>query len=164
MRGIWPPSSNGLMSAIPRGLPKLTSQRKRGCRRWSYSSGKFLPILRSNRHTGEDSGTSSAAHDGGNGVEEHLHTEQVISGRINPTTVQQVQNPQIIIRQGEVALPNAKSAQAYQQGVLGANGGPYNAATNSCVTHVANVLNAGGLDLPTATRAAIVALRLLMGG
>ena len=51
-----------------------------------------------------------------------------------------------------ILTPYRQAAQAYQKSVLGTDTGPYNANTNSCVTHVANALKAGGLDIPTSTR------------
>ena len=91
-----------------------------------------------------------------------IHTEQIIFPN-HTTTISQVHRAQTITREGVVALPNAQAAQAYQQSVIGANGGIYNAATNSCITHVANVLNAGGLSIITSTRAAINSIRRLLG-
>jgi RHS repeat-associated protein len=52
----------------------------------------------------------------------------------------------------EVALPNAKSALDFAINAIGPRG-PYNLATNSCVTYCGEVLRAGGVsDVPTTTR------------
>ena len=53
-----------------------------------------------------------------------------------------------ILHMSEVPLQNANSAIAYQQSKIGANLGKYDERTNSCVDHVANVLRAGGADVP----------------
>jgi RHS repeat-associated protein len=46
-------------------------------------------------------------------------------------------------------LPNAKAAQEFQLQNLNKTGPPYDTKTRSCVTHVGEVLRAGGLDVPT---------------
>ena len=43
---------------------------------------------------------------------------------------------------------NTDAAQQYQHSVLGQRQGPYDVNTNSCVTHVLNVLQAGGVNVP----------------
>ncbi len=50
--------------------------------------------------------------------------------------------------QGTIALPNAKAAQAYQRKMMGQYLGPYDRKSNSCVSHVAETLRQGGLDVP----------------
>jgi hypothetical protein len=49
----------------------------------------------------------------------------------------------------EVELPDPQASQSYQQSTIGEQQGMYDAATNSCLTYCADVLNAGGLDVPT---------------
>lgn len=52
----------------------------------------------------------------------------------------------------QVSLPNAQAALEYQQSMIGAATGRYNAMTNSCLTHCANVLSAGGGEgVPTSS-------------
>lgn len=46
-------------------------------------------------------------------------------------------------------LPDAKAAQEFQLKDLNKIGPPYDTKTRSCVTHVGEVLRAGGLDVPT---------------
>jgi len=53
-----------------------------------------------------------------------------------------------ILHTAEVPLQSANAAIAYQQSKLGTNLGKYDERTNSCVDHVANVLRAGGADVP----------------
>lgn len=53
-----------------------------------------------------------------------------------------------VARQVEVELPDAAAAQKYQRSVEEKPGGIYNERTNSCMTHVGNVLRAGGVTVP----------------
>jgi hypothetical protein len=53
-----------------------------------------------------------------------------------------------LLHTAEVQLPDANAAMAYQNSQIGKELGPYNERTNSCVDHVANVLRAGGADVP----------------
>jgi RHS repeat-associated protein len=46
-------------------------------------------------------------------------------------------------------LPSAQRALIYQRRVMGQPGGPYDPVTNSCMTHVCDVLRHGGLPVPT---------------
>ena len=69
-----------------------------------------------------------------------------------------------LCRRCQLTFPTRELAQAYRRSVLGTEMGPYSSYTNSCVTHVVNVLNAGGADLPKTTNAAIAALKALSGG
>jgi RHS repeat-associated protein len=48
----------------------------------------------------------------------------------------------------KVEVPDAAAAQRYQHGTIGKNQGPYDTATNSCVTYCGDVLRAGGLNPP----------------
>ena len=45
-------------------------------------------------------------------------------------------------------LPNAANAQQFQESALGKVGDPYDTKSRSCVTHVGEVLRAGGVDIP----------------
>jgi hypothetical protein len=45
-------------------------------------------------------------------------------------------------------LPNAFKAQEFQRSVLDKLGDDYDTRTRSCVTHVGDVLRAGGVDIP----------------
>jgi hypothetical protein len=47
-----------------------------------------------------------------------------------------------------VNLPDVEAAQSYQKSMLGKELGAYDQRTNSCVDHVAEVLRAGGTDVP----------------
>jgi len=52
-----------------------------------------------------------------------------------------------------VAVPDAHAAQRKQRELIDKNGGTYDKSTNSCVTHVGDVLRAGGkTDVPGTTR------------
>jgi hypothetical protein len=93
-----------------------------------------------------------------------LPTEQVVvDEETGSTTIRETLRFQKIIQQGQIDLPDAQAAQAYQESVLRTDTGTYNYYRNSCVTHVVNVLNAGGLNLPTSTRLARAALQGLLG-
>lgn len=54
-----------------------------------------------------------------------------------------------ILHTTEVPLPNANAAIAYQQAQIGRQLGQYDERSNSCVDHVANVLRAGGGNVPS---------------
>jgi hypothetical protein len=45
-------------------------------------------------------------------------------------------------------LTNSQGARNYQLSVRGSSSGPYNENTNSCMTHVLRVLQAGGINVP----------------
>ncbi len=93
-----------------------------------------------------------------------LHTEQLVDKGAGTTTITEALRYQVITQEGQVDLPDAEAAQVYQESVLRTDTGPYDYYRNSCVTHVVNVLNAGGLDLPTSTGLARAALQRLLGG
>ncbi|WP_221407715.1 RHS repeat domain-containing protein [Thermoflexibacter ruber] len=83
-----------------------------------------------------------------------LFTHQVITAADMSTTtitknISMLDNP---IKTVELSLPNATDAMKYQRGILGTELGAYSEATNSCVTHIINVLNAGGLNIPNNMR------------
>lgn len=48
----------------------------------------------------------------------------------------------------KIKLEDVDAAQRFQQGQIGKSLGIYNERTNSCVDHVADVLRAGGADVP----------------
>ncbi len=48
----------------------------------------------------------------------------------------------------EITLPKADSSIKYLGGVLEKNGPMYDLKTQSCVTHVCDVLRHGGVDVP----------------
>jgi hypothetical protein len=52
------------------------------------------------------------------------------------------------IKSVKLKLPDAESAISYQKSMFGKNLGPYDKKTNSCVTHIGEVLRAGGVDIP----------------
>jgi RHS repeat-associated protein len=83
-----------------------------------------------------------------------LHTEQVSTGdetwieRVNGATAGEPVNS------ATFELPNVDAAQNVQRdkvraGKRGESDGKYEAGTNSCMTHVMDVLNAGGVDAPS---------------
>ncbi len=83
-----------------------------------------------------------------------LFTHQVITvADMSKTTITEnismLGNP---IKTIELSLPNASDAMKYQKSILGTELGAYSEATNSCVTHVINVINAGGLNIPNNMR------------
>ncbi len=51
---------------------------------------------------------------------------------------------QPVLHTERIELKDADAAQAYQRSVIGKPDGAYDVKTNSCQTHVANVLRAGG--------------------
>ena len=82
-----------------------------------------------------------------------VHTHQVEDPETGDTTIanerrERVMTGDPILHNAEVPMPNPNSAIAYQQSKIGANLGKYDEKTNSCVDHVANVLRAGGVDVP----------------
>lgn len=48
----------------------------------------------------------------------------------------------------KIRLPNARRAQAYQRATEGHTFGPYDLESQGCVTYCANVLRAGGVEVP----------------
>ena len=55
---------------------------------------------------------------------------------------------QPVLHTEHIPLKDADAAQAYQQSVTGKPDGTYDIKTNSCQTHTANVLRAGGESVP----------------
>ncbi len=55
---------------------------------------------------------------------------------------------QPLLHTEHIPLQDADAAQAYQRSVIGKPDGAYDVKTNSCQTHVANVLRAGGESVP----------------
>lgn len=54
-----------------------------------------------------------------------------------------------VLKMESVAIPNAAKALQHQRSLKDLLGPTYNAHTNSCVTHILNVLSAGGLECPS---------------
>jgi hypothetical protein len=88
-----------------------------------------------------------------NGPSGDLHTHQVINGNGSTTVVNEAQSQ---VMKGEVPastmtipLKDAEAAQKYQKSQIGQPLGCYDERSNSCVDHVANVLRAGGEDVPS---------------
>jgi RHS repeat-associated protein len=82
-----------------------------------------------------------------------VHTHQVQDPETGDTTIVNERRERLmagdpVLHTAEVPLQNANSAIAYQQSKIGTNLGKYDERTNSCVDHVANVLRAGGSDVP----------------
>ena len=78
-----------------------------------------------------------------------LHTHQVFSnGGKSTYIIDDVSFLEKPIKSIQLKLPDAKSAISYQKLMFGKNFGPYDKKTNSCVTHVAEVLRSGGVDVP----------------
>ena len=84
-----------------------------------------------------------------------ISTEQIITSRdFSTTTIDDILYHPSSGQQVVVDLPNATGAQQYQTSMLGEELGPYG-ASNSCVTHVCNVLREGNASgIPTNARAA----------
>jgi hypothetical protein len=78
-----------------------------------------------------------------------LDTEQVIKNQNRTTIAKTSSDGSPLVHQATVDLPDADAAMDYQQKQLGKDLGSYDDKTNSCVTHVAEVLNAGGEAMPT---------------
>ena len=78
-----------------------------------------------------------------------LHTHQVISAADYGRTTIALGDSANAIRSFEYAIPNAAAAMQYQRSMMGAEMGYYNMFTNSCFTHCANVLSAGGVQPST---------------
>ncbi|MEZ4263999.1 MAG: hypothetical protein R3B36_33205 [Polyangiaceae bacterium] len=92
------------------------------------------------------------------GAGEAMHTHQVITGPGQATTIAQVAAGELGVPSATVKVPlaNPAGAMAYQRSVVGAPGGQYHPLNNNCAQHCANVLNAGGSNVPTGTRALLV--------
>ncbi|MGW9458850.1 polymorphic toxin-type HINT domain-containing protein [Streptomyces globisporus] len=69
--------------------------------------------------------------------------------------------PSIMSR--DIDLPNAKAALEFQKNTQG-SWGPYHPLGNSCLTYCANVLRAGGADVPEGKAAIPWARKFLSGG
>ncbi|WP_272942686.1 RHS repeat-associated core domain-containing protein [Rheinheimera nanhaiensis] len=77
------------------------------------------------------------------------HTHQVITeGTTTIVDVAECKPSVPVVAVAEVDLPDAHAAQLYQSAVEYIDMGPYDRKSNSCVTHVSNVLRAGGVDIP----------------
>lgn len=85
--------------------------------------------------------------------ERKIHTHQVRTDEVGNTKVidekkYQLMSSDPVARQVEIDLPDAAAAQKYQRSVEEKPGGIYDEKTNSCMTHVGNVLRAGGVEVP----------------
>jgi RHS repeat-associated protein len=82
-----------------------------------------------------------------------LHTQQVItSDDLSSTAIARV-GRETPVKSVPISIPDADSAMKYQSSMLGKGDlGPYDLKSNSCVTHVCNVLRAGGIDVPETPR------------
>lgn len=83
-----------------------------------------------------------------------IHSEQHTTGdetwiaKVDPTKSMEPANT------ATFDMPDVDAAQKFQrakirEGDNGGNDGPYDVATNSCMTHVTDVLNAGGVEAPS---------------
>lgn len=90
-------------------------------------------------------------------VEGGAHTHQVITGpkstRIFTT---QVEDAGAVLRQVDVPLDAARAAGKQAELLRARNLGPYGKVTNSCIAHVCEVLEAGGVSVPSAIGSAQV--------
>jgi hypothetical protein len=78
-----------------------------------------------------------------------VHSHQVITdGTTTIVSADEYKPSEPVVEPVTLTLSNAVDAQKYQDAVNFIDMGPYNRKTNSCVTHVANVLRAGGVDIP----------------
>jgi len=79
----------------------------------------------------------------------------VVTNHRKDTTI----TTQALVHQSEVentvivGVPDAHAAQRKQRELIDKNGGTHNKDTNNCVTHVGDILRAGGReDVPGTTR------------
>ncbi|MEM7021012.1 MAG: SpvB/TcaC N-terminal domain-containing protein [Pseudomonadota bacterium] len=92
---------------------------------------------------------------------EAMETEQVIVNKYTlETTIKEAGNLPAPLKEMNVSIPNAPGAVEFQKAVVGTNTGTYNLLSNSCATHVCDVLRAGGVDAP---EGGIDVLRFLKG-
>jgi RHS repeat-associated protein len=79
---------------------------------------------------------------------ESLATEQLRDPNDDSTTiaVNTSSNP---VQTWTVGLPDAQAALDYSSDLIGTDTGPYDQMYNSCLSYCGNVLNAGGLNVPT---------------
>jgi len=81
--------------------------------------------------------------------DEIVHTEQVILDDAMNTTISFYDDFGDEIRKKfELIIPDAAFAQEFQKNLVGKNTGIYRLDTNSCLSHVCDVLKAGGVDAP----------------
>lgn len=79
-------------------------------------------------------------------------TEQFRVDGGKQTTISTVDSPNEFAQLLKLSLPNPSNARLFQDLNLGMSLGPYSAKTNSCITHVGDVLRAGGItDVPRTT-------------
>jgi RHS repeat-associated protein len=79
-----------------------------------------------------------------------VHTHQVITDGTT-TIVSAAEHPPSleVVSSAVVKVPDVNEARIYQDAVELIDMGPYDRKSNSCVTHVAKVLRAGGVEVPT---------------
>jgi RHS repeat-associated protein len=86
--------------------------------------------------------------------DETIHTEQVVTSTLpygDPmdTTIDYFKDMGNEVRnQFHLDLPDSELAQKLQKDLIGTDTGLYDVHTNSCFTHVCDVLRAGGVDVP----------------
>lgn len=88
-----------------------------------------------------------------NGPAGDLHTHQVqIDSQLSTTVVNEahsrVMGNEVPAGTATIPLKDVEAEQQYQKSQIGQSLGTYDERTNSCVDHVANVLRAGGEDIP----------------
>ena len=84
---------------------------------------------------------------------DRVHTHQWYADQGDGMTIrderkEKMLRSQPVLHNENIPLKDADAAQAYQRSVTGKPDGIYNVRTNSCQTHVANVLRAGGESVP----------------
>ncbi len=89
-----------------------------------------------------------------------LHTEQL--GMPGTSTAIAVNESATTKVSRTIELPDAKAAQDFQQSQLDKEGPAYDTKTRSCITHVADVLRAGGIPVPTDSLAQFKFIKKLM--
>ena len=83
----------------------------------------------------------------------NMHTEQRTTG--DTTWIQKVNSVTAgePVNSATFEMPNVDAAQRFQRDQVRAakdtSNGEYDVGTNSCMTHVMDVLNAGGVDAPS---------------
>lgn len=81
-----------------------------------------------------------------------LESDQIITNaQTRLTTIRETTGLPPPTNSVTVLLPNARAAMQRQNSLFGQNTGVYNSRTNSCVTHVCDILSTGGLNAPNST-------------
>ncbi|MER7759226.1 polymorphic toxin-type HINT domain-containing protein [Streptomyces sp. NPDC097619] len=133
-----------------------------------YVLAARIPLLVHNQECGGDDGIAVVHGHQGEGTNVHFTVEVMDSaGDITHSElVPNVGKTKTAIREyrgraGTMSftfrLPNAKAARDFQKDVIGTQGAKYDFVTNSCMTHVCDVLRAGGVtDLPNSGTRTVV--------